>query len=247
MQLIKIVSAILLLMSLSFGVAAQQYFQKGLAAYESQDMKSAIKYWKKASKQNNAIAMYSLGLLYQQGKYKASDPQQAKKWYLRAAKLGFPQAEFKLAKLLLAEGDNERGVKWMLRAARTGYAHAQYDLAMIYHTNNEATEQEKEQALYWLYEAGKDGYSPAQYQLVLMYMKGRGVAQDNEKAFVWAKAASESGDPEAKYLLGYMYYSGTGTVQSDHMAALWLEEALEDGIDQAQRLLNEIEQRLSSL
>ena len=73
----RIIKALLIYtLSMAFchvALANDALFNKGLIAYQKQDIPHAVKYWKKAAKRDNISAMYSLGLLYNQGQYIEKD------------------------------------------------------------------------------------------------------------------------------------------------------------------------------
>ena len=241
------ITAFVLLLA-SFSASAQdalvldEIFYKGVMAYRLRDIPKAKAYWERAADRGHALAMYSLGRLYQYGDLGSPDLEAAEKWHREAAIRGVTPAQYQLAKLLLDQQEAEEAAHWMSESAMADYVAAQHDLAVMYEEGT-GVKPSMESAAKWYLEAAENGSMPAQFKLVTMYMEGKGVEQNDQKAFEWATKASESGDPNAKYLLGYMFYTGTGTVTNLEMAEVWLREAIAEGQSKAKKLLEEVKKK----
>jgi TPR repeat protein len=77
-------------------------FERGLAAYLTDDPQSAWFFWLGPAERGFAEAQFSLGVLYLHGEGVPADPALAKRWFERAAATGHARAELNLALMLSA-------------------------------------------------------------------------------------------------------------------------------------------------
>lgn len=182
------------------------------------------------------IRQYELGLLYYQGKGSAKpDPVQAYKWIQRAAKQGFPPAEYQLGQMYqngegTPQAPNE-SARWFnqarqhySKAALEGDAQAQYQLGQIY-SNGEGVSPNLRLAEQWYRQAAEQGHAEAQYQLGQMYYEGKGVSQNFVEAKQWYHQAARQGLTAAQDQLGQMYHNGQGVSPDLEQAAQWYRQA----------------------
>ena len=78
---------------------ARADFTEGQARYLHEDFAGARLAWEAAAEQGDARAQYSLGVLHWRGFGVPSDPQQAARWFARAARQGYRPALSALAGL----------------------------------------------------------------------------------------------------------------------------------------------------
>lgn len=150
--------------------------QFGLYAYlemgklEEVSAHEAVLWLKKAAEQGLAIAEYSLGVCYFEGKHGLDrNPTLAMNWIRRAALQGHADAARQLAKGF-REGlglpkDVSESVNWTRRAAAGGSLEAQYNLALHY-LNGFGVEENWSSALEWFRRAAGSGYEPARQALL---------------------------------------------------------------------------------
>ncbi len=100
-------------------------FAKGTAAYDAGDYQAARGYWQPLADQYDLAALRNMGHLYRRGLGVAKDPEMARTYYRRAARLGFAPAQFNLAMMYFeADGiayDGEEARKWLALAAAQNY------------------------------------------------------------------------------------------------------------------------------
>ena len=89
-----------------------------------QDYKTAVKWWRLAAEQGDAVAQYNLGWMYRKGKGVPQDDKTAMKWYRLAAEQGDADAQYNLG-LMYANGkgvpqDNVYAHMWLNIAASSG-------------------------------------------------------------------------------------------------------------------------------
>lgn len=173
----------------------------------------------------------------------SSQRQQAIFWVGKAAKQGFPAAQF-----IYSTYDNTSRIQWLTKAAEQDYSPAQFVLAKYLYNSGEkeeayewlekAAENEhplaymllsewarqegkKEDSIQWLTEAAKDEFGPAQHTLYLLLKKeGKG-----KEARKWLEACAEGGAiPHCKL----------------DLAALMLKEDDKGGQDKAVEMIKQL-------
>ena len=83
---------------------AQSDFDKGLAAYKVSKHTEAVKWWRTAAKQGDAVAQVNLGWMYAQGNGVTQDYAEAVKWWRKVAEQGHKHAQIKLG-VMYKEGN----------------------------------------------------------------------------------------------------------------------------------------------
>ena len=83
------------LMTLSAPVMAQD-FQKGLAAYNTDDYATALQEWTPLAEAGDAAAQWALGAMYDNGDGLSQDYAEAMKWFRLAAEQGSASAQSNL-------------------------------------------------------------------------------------------------------------------------------------------------------
>ena len=68
-------------------------FDEGLAAYKKRNFATALKEWRPLAEQGNAVAQYSLGVMYDNGQGVPQDFKEAVRWYRLAADQGHAGAQ----------------------------------------------------------------------------------------------------------------------------------------------------------
>jgi TPR repeat protein len=92
----------------------------------------------KAAEQGDAVAQYSLGVLYSTGEGVIKNDKKAITWYRKAAEQGHAHAQFNLgigyATAVGVLQDDKKAITWYRKAAEQGHAHAQFNLGIGYAT-----------------------------------------------------------------------------------------------------------------
>ena len=136
-----------------------------------QDFAEAVKWYRLAAKQGNAMAQNNLGRMYDKGEGVSKDSVEAVKWYRLAAKQGNAMAQYNLGRMYdKGEGvpkDDEEAVKWYRLAAEQGYAYAQNNLGFMY-ANGTGVPKDLVQAHVWWNIAGAKGHEDAKKNLAIL-------------------------------------------------------------------------------
>ena len=103
-----------------------------------EDLREAVKWFRKAADQGNAAAQFNLGVSYGTGEGVPKDRRQATKWYRKAADQGLATAQLNVGVAyyfgLGVPIDRREAVKWLREAADQGDARAQFNLGLAYGT-----------------------------------------------------------------------------------------------------------------
>ena len=185
--------------------------ERGLG-FEKSDAE-AVKWYRKAAEQGEAIAQYNLGNMYRDGRGVEQSDVEMVKWYRKSAEQGYATAQNNLGFMYQngrgVEQSNVEAVKWYRKSAEQGYARAQNNLGVMYQ-NGRGVEQSDVEAAKWFRKSAEQGYAVAQNNLGWMYQNGRGVEQSDTEAAKWFRKSAEQGYAVAQNWLGWMYENGHG-------------------------------------
>ena len=135
--MIKHIAMLIAFLMTLWSTAGAQDFDKGLAAYEADDCKTALKEWKPLVKQRNSAAQYYFGVMYMNGYCLAKDEKAAIKFYTLAADNGSAKAQNNLAERYehgwSVIQDYAQSLIYRKLAAEQGHEYAQYSLAVAYY------------------------------------------------------------------------------------------------------------------
>ncbi|MDF9829487.1 AarF/UbiB family protein [Parabacteroides sp. PF5-6] len=170
-----------------------------------------------------------------------SNPQEAIKWYKKAAGQGYSTAQIQLG-LCYANGigvdkDEQKAVVWYTKAAEQGNSNAQMLLGFCY-INGRGVKNSNNNWLEWFTKAAEQENSLAQYMLGFNKLNCFSITvstdEEKEKAVEWYTKSAEQGYSNAQYDLGVCYENGTGVEIDEHKAVEWFTKAAEQGLLKAQ-------------
>ena len=196
---------------------------------------------KEKADQGDVQAQWSLGRMYEDGRYGAEqDYNAAFVWYCQAANRGHAEAQWDLGRMyekgLGVAQSNVEACAWYQKAADQGDAYAQWRLGLMYQGGRGVAKSDVE-ACTWYQKAADQGDADAQNSLGGMYQGGLGVAKNADLALHWYKKAANRGHAEAQFILGEMYANGLGAAKSDEEACAWYQKAASQGYSKAQHAL----------
>lgn len=206
-------------------LTAEQMYLKGEAAFNAQNYKGALDWYRKAALKNYAPAQYKLGYCYEMGRGVGRNVTEAMKWYGKAAENGMGEAEQAIARLQQPAAPPQ---------PRYSPSEMYNRGIMAYKENN------FEEAVDWFRQAADLGNTNAQCYLGFCYERGEGVDKDQEEAVKLYRCAAEEGNPTAQYNLGSCYENGRGVNQIYHEAINWYTKAAEQGYQSAQKALERL-------
>jgi len=151
---------------------------------------------KRGAENDDASAQYDLGMCYANGDGVKENLERAFDWFLRAAKLGHPDAMLQVG--LRYDGgdgvdkDYARAFKWYTKASEAGVPLAFCCVVGAYQ-EGKGVEKDLAKAAEW-YRRGADlDNAPSQAELGSCYEHGSGVKKDLAEALRWYEAALENG------------------------------------------------------
>ena len=186
---------------------------------------------------------------YDVGQGLASDPNEAARWYIRAAEQNYMPA-IVYAGYIFATGrgvtkNMDKAKEWYQKAANAGDTIAQNNLGSLLLKEESRDSQYK--AAQWFMAAAIKGSPSAQFNLANMYREGSGIRRNLEESAKWYLRAALQGDKYAQNALAYMYRHGYGVEKSMPRAVQWYRRAAEQNLITAQYQLAQIYERQARL
>jgi hypothetical protein len=199
-------------------------------AFFAGDYVKAGQIWEKLAAENDPAAMTNLGIMYEKGLGVKRDMKTAEAIYLRAANLGYAEAQFDLGNLYYngdgIKQDYKQAGHWYMAAALSGHLRSQYYLAQMYE-NGQGVPEDRLNALKWYVKAADGGLPEAKYVVGRKLLTGEDIQEDHPKAIPYLLDAADAGVPHARAWLGIAYYNGWGTPKNLVAAYVWLELGLD--------------------
>lgn len=201
---------------------------------------SAILQYEKALelRSNYAVVLHNLAKLRFYGPEELRNFETARKYFSRAAELGYDASMPVIGTMsrdaLGGERNYAAAAQWFQIAAEKGNPFSQNALAECYE-NGWGLQKDLSQALLWYRSSAELDYMPAFRNLGRIFAEGIGVTANDRRAFDWYSRAAERGDVESQYHVGAAFLSGKGVVQSNDYALEWLTKAAEQGHAKAMR------------
>ena len=214
-------------------LSAQKQFEKARQLLKQKKFVEGVQWLKQAARRYHPEALFELASYYELGLVVEQDYAKAVKHYEKAIMLGFFDARFNLALLMIKPeagfNDLNKARVLMQELAEAGDAEAQYSLSLMFKDEMGTVLADLNQATYWLRLAAKAGHAEAQFNLGLQYLNGDGVKQDEKIAFQWFSKAAAQEVASAQFNLALMYEKGDGTKADSEQAIKWYKTAAKLG------------------
>ncbi len=212
------------------------------------DFEAAYEIMKEEAENGNALALYDVGKMYQQGIFVEPDEEAAQEWFAKSL-TAFHYTENKKASAYLeyrigkqyqfgfgTEADYAIAAGWFQEAAGKNHKYAQYSLALLYQ-HGKGVEQNYEKAFSLMKKSHEQGNAYASYELAKMYEGGIGTLQSNDYAekcyrlafLGFSKLENTSKDDSLLYRIGSMYLNGKGTEKDEQKAEQYFLKASQYG------------------
>lgn len=202
-----------------------------------QNHKEAYEWLMKAANQDNAEAIYYIGMIYLWGKagQKRSNPK-ALRWFLKSAEMGYHVAQYQVG-ALYESGRGKRANmveagNWYLKAANNGNADAQYIMGNLF--SNGSLDPDYQYAETLLLSAAEQNHTGAQRLLADLYAEGEGFHRNLKESYKWTKRAAENWDQLAYVQLGKLYQFGIGVQRNYERAFYWYKMAADFNLPEGQ-------------
>jgi TPR repeat protein len=155
-------------------------------------------------------------------------PEEAVKWYLRAAEKGHPEAQAALARNY-EEGrgtmqDFVQARRWYLAATEQDIREASYGLAVL-ESRGLGGPKDSAGAATHSRRAAEQGHTNAQVFLANLLSSDDDVPRNHIEAVKWYREAAQTGHPEGQLGLGIAYRDGNGVEADIVIAYVWLSIA----------------------
>lgn len=199
--------------------------ERGFAAVISGQYKTYPDYLFARAEQQDAVAAFVLGSMYENGTFGSRDLKLAVKFYLQSAELGYAKAQLAIGDLLQRAGDKSAAaIAWYLRAAAQSDAEAQRKLGLVYMLGQDVP-REIGKAIEWFVMAARRDDRLAKRYLGHIYRNGIDVPKSSAEALKWYHRAAQDGDDVAQYFYGLMVATGEATLRNRDEAKIWLSRA----------------------
>jgi len=235
-------TTLFLTLLLSLALPAFADVNSGVEAYKKKDYSTALREFQAAAEQGDAVAQYSLGVMYANAQGVERDFKTALSWLRKAAEQGHVGANANIGDMygkgLGVEQNFQEAAKWYRKAADQGEKWAQLSLGMIYFRDGEL--HDFKEAANWFRKAAEQGQPVAQYMLATMLATGQGVTKDETESFNLTKKSAIQGFAPAQSALGFLYMSNIG----DHNRAeaeRWIRLASQQKDQRALNMLKNID------
>lgn len=196
----------------------------------------------KAAENGDPVAMYNLGLIYEQGQFgEKIDLDKACNWYEQAVKQGYLAAQQKF---------NQLKIQIYTRDAENGDPTAMYNLGLIFEHGRLGEKVDYKAATKWYELAVKQGYSAAQQKLnqfkTIVDINLEQVVFEGEYKEILM--AANQGNPKAMYNMGLVYEEGKyGKAANAKIAENWYKQAANKAKDTDSNLSKIAEIRASAM
>lgn len=214
----------MLVASFSAAAVSAQSFDDGVESYLAGRYDEALQIWTPLATDNDAVAMFNIGVLHAQGLGVKQDPAAAVDWYRKAADRGYAPAQFNLGASYHngqgVERDDELAASWWQLAADQGEVQAQYHLAVLY-LEGRGVSRDDTTARYFLEQAARQGDSRAAETLSdLVDNTANGtspqvseIVTDTESTQPTTETVSDAADQAPESVTGIVPDSGETTVE----------------------------------
>ncbi|MGE4064895.1 MAG: tetratricopeptide repeat protein [Rhodospirillaceae bacterium] len=229
MRLPTVKSALLAVLMATSAAAHAAPLDDAYIALRNGDHKSALGLVMPYAENGVPFAQYVVGAIMDGGfGNPEKNPDEAVKWYLRAAERGHPEAQAALARCY----EEARGVaqdyvqarRWYAAATEQDIREASYGLAVLESRGLGGPKDAKGAAAHSR-RAAEQGHTNAQVFLANLLSTDDDVPRDHVEAVKWYREAAQTGHPEAQLGLGLAYRDGNGVEADIVIAYVWLSIA----------------------
>ena len=202
-----------------------------VAGEEAEGAKEAFQLYSRAIDLGDTEAIYSLGLLYRDGKGVPVDWAKAKALFEQAVHAGDSGATITLAHSYATRDkpwtNFEEAARWYRRAKDEGSEDGYAGLGYLT-SEGLGVPKNPVEAVKLYRQAAERGSAWGMRLLGFAYSEGAGVPFDDDAATDWFRKAAEADDAEAMYQIGSRYFLGSSAKMDVAAAERWLNAARAD-------------------
>jgi len=197
-----------------YSFADEDFYEKGIKCLKSNNIPRAIKAFEKASEDDNALAMYKLGIIYEE---KKKSNKKAIEWYKKAKKAGNTTAKYRLGVLSCKMHTYTHLNDFEEYAQTYTKKDIQYDLAVCFYENKNRLK-----AIKWFKKVANKNSAKAKYQVAKL-------STNKKEKRKWLKRSAKSGYHLAEFELGKIFFKQHNIKESKK----WLSRAKKHGSKKA--------------
>ncbi|MDD2742988.1 MAG: tetratricopeptide repeat protein [Rhodocyclaceae bacterium] len=213
------------------------------------DDEQALYWYRKAAEQGypwteadfGTERFFDLGMRYRHGDGDEADEDKAEEYFLKAANLGHPEAQYELAELLSERGENRDSEHWLKCSAQLGYGPAQLAYAEMPFVPEEEAQTLIDSALDWYKAQAESGDCVSQFEYAKMMLSPYGDWKSNpEEGLHWLKTSAEQDYVPACRRLGNEYLRADISGHTTTEGIYWLSHAADLGDPWACEMLGDL-------
>ncbi len=179
---------------------AKAGYDAAIAAFERNDVQTALKEAREGAEQGDPRAMRLYGYMLLKAGGTKANPAEGIRWLRAAAEKDDTIAQRELAFAYFrgtgVPKDAGQAASWYRKAAEKNDALAQFMMAVLYLSGQGVAKNDAESAR-WMRAAADQGEATAQLGLAGYYDKGIGLDRDMQQAYFWASLAAKGKAPKA--------------------------------------------------
>lgn len=196
----------------------------------------------------DTTAQVKVGLAYYFGYAVPAMPEEAARWFRRAAERDCAAAQHMLG-VQYRDGagvdpDANEALRLLSTAAERGYPDAQYDYGLMLFDGN-GVSQDHAEAYRWFSKAAEQGSVGGQTFVGIMLVNGLGVPPDLPAGREALLEAAKAGSIMAQANLGALYANGVGVTQSNREALVWFYMAEAGGFEGVSQYIADMTQAMA--
>lgn len=206
------------------------------------NLKEALVQYERGKDAGQIDCMLRSADFYIEGKGVSKDSERGNGILKKAAEMGSPVANFRLAANILSDKkpDLLTGYKHLLASANGNLPEAQSELGLLY-LSGKLGEADPSAGISWLTRAAQNGLAQAQYNLAVLYERGAGGLPRNlENAGQLYTVAANQGHGPATLALARLYNEGLGVKADPAKAWAIATLAAERGEKEASKFASDI-------
>ena len=211
------------------------------------DDEQALYWYRKAAEQGypwteadfGAERFFELGMNYRYGD--EVDEDKAEEYFLKAASLGHPEAQYELAELLSERGKDTDSEHWLKCSAQLGYGPAQLAYAEMPFVPEDEAQTLIDSALDWYKAQAESGHEAWQYRYSLLLLRDDNEwCGDPKEGLMWLEASAAQDYRPACRRLGSEYLRADTAGHTTTEGIYWLSHAADLGDPWACEMLGDL-------
>ncbi len=191
----------------------------------------AAKWYERAANKNEKFANFAFATMLYEGEGVKRDINRAQLYFLKAAELGHPGAQYNMG-LSQLQTDPLKAAQWFEKSAAQENGDAAYALAQLLN-EGKGVGKDDVKSVGYLKLGAENGSRDAMTEYAIHLFNGTGTAKDEKQAAIWFEKAAQLGSPIAQNRLAKLYWKGRGVEADKVRASAWHMKARAQGLNDA--------------